>query len=155
MRYEEILHALRGSNAISQTLLVPISLKFERGDDEYFSANRKAFETCGFQIEDFGKAFYRILAIPAWLKYANAENFIRDFVEIAREENKTLKKSGMSDESFAKALVERIGSASFDCNEVSATELLARLLSGDNHMTSPTGSLTLKEISDSELARFF
>ena len=155
VRYEEILHALRGSNAVSQTLLVPISLKFERGDDEYFSANRKAFETCGFQIEDFGKAFYRILAIPAWLKYADAENFIRDFVEIAREENKTLKKSGMSDESFAKALVERIGSAGFDCNDVSATNLLARLLSGDNHMTSPTGSLTLKEISDSELARFF
>ena len=155
VRFEEILRSLRGSNVEAQTLLVPISLKFERGDDEYFSANRKAFETCGFQIEDFGKAFYRILAIPSWLKYSSAENFIRDFVEIAREENKSLKKSKMSDESFAKALVERVGSANFDCTETSAMELLATLLSGDNHNTSPTGSPTLKEISDSELSRFF
>lgn len=146
VRYEEILKGLRGADVLSQVVLIPISLKFERGDDEYFSANRNAFESCGFKIEDFGKSFYRILAVPAWLKYSDAENFIRDFVEIAREENKTLKKSAMSDENFAHALVERTGSANFECNENSAMELLANLLSSPNHMSSPTGTPTLKEI---------
>ena len=146
VRYEEILKSLRGAEVLSQSVLIPIPLKFERGDDEYFSANRTAFETCGFKIEDFGKSFYRIIGVPVWLKYSDAENFIRDFVAIARDENKTLKKTAMSDENFAKALVERTGSASFDCNEHSAMELLANLLSSPNHMSSPTGAPTLKEI---------
>ncbi len=155
VRYEEILKSLKGEQIDSQSFLIPISLKFERGDDEYFLANRAAFEACGFGIEDFGKSFYRIVSAPAWLKYSDTENFVRDFVEIAREENKTLKRSAMSEENFARALVGRIGAASFLCTETTALELLARLLSGDNHVSSPDGRPTLKEISEAELQRYF
>ncbi len=155
VRFEEILSALRGKKVESQKLLIAVPLKFDRADDEYFSANRLAFESCGFEIEDFGKSFYRIVALPSWVKYAEAENFIRDFVEIAREENKTLKKTAMSEENFARTLVGRIGSASFECSQASALELLARLLSCDNHILSPEGQPTIKEISESELARMF
>ncbi len=155
VRYEEILKSLRGSRVDSQNFLIPVSLKFERGDDEYFLANRSAFEACGFGIEDFGKSFYRIVSAPAWLKYSDTENFVRDFVEIAREENKTLKRSAMSEENFARALVGRIGAASFSCTETTALELLARLLGGDNHVSSPDGRPTLKEISEAELQRYF
>ncbi|MBQ6534851.1 MAG: hypothetical protein IJI37_06735, partial [Opitutales bacterium] len=155
VRYEEILASLGGSREPSQTLLVPISLKFDRGDGEYFSANRAAFEGCGFSIEDFGKNFYRITAIPAWLEYSNAENFVRDFVEVAREESRTLKKAAMSNADFARALVGRIGAASFECNAQSAGALLARLLSCANHISSPDGRAAVKEISEAELARMF
>ncbi len=155
VRYEEILKSLRGAQAVSQNFLIPVSLKFDRADDEFFLANRPAFEACGFTIEDFGKSFYRILSAPAWLKYADTENFVRDFVEIAREENKKLKRSAMSDENFARALVGRTGAASFTCTEKTALELLARLLSGANHMSSPDGRPTFKEFSEAEIAKIF
>ncbi len=155
VRFERILKNLRGEKVVSQNLLIPLTLKFERGDEEYFSANRTAFEMCGFGLEDFGKSFYRIVSVPIWLKYEDAENFIRDFVELAREESKSLRKSKLSDENFARALVGRIGAANFQCGEISATELLAQLLSGANHMSSPDGKPTLKEISEAEMARMF
>ena len=152
---EEILAGLRGGKVVSQNLLIPLPLKFERGDDEYFSANRKAFETCGFVVEDFGKSFYRISAAPLWLKYGDIENFVRDFVEIAREENRALRKSALSDENFARSLVVRYGAADFTCTETTATELLAKLLSGNSGASSPDGKPTLKEISDAEILRMF
>lgn len=155
VRYEEILAGLRGGKVVSQNLLIPLPLKFERGDDEYFSANRKAFETCGFVVEDFGKSFYRISAAPLWLKYGDIENFVRDFVEIAREENRALRKSALSDENFARSLVVRYGAADFTCTETTATELLAKLLSGNSGASSPDGKPTLKEISDAEILRMF
>ena len=155
VRYEEILAGLRGGKVVSQNLLIPLPLKFERGDDEYFSANRKAFETCGFVVEDFGKSFYRISAAPLWLKYGDIENFVRDFVEIAREENRALRKSALSDENFARSLVGRYGAADFTCTETTATELLAKLLSGNSGASSPDGKPTLKEISDAEILRMF
>lgn len=155
VRYEEILAGLRGGKVVSQNLLIPLPLKFERGDDEYFSANRKAFETCGFVVEDFGTSFYRISAAPLWLKYGDIENFVRDFVEIAREENRTLRKSALSDENFARSLVGRYGAADFACTETTATELLAKLLSGNSGASSPDGKPTLKEISDAEILRMF
>ena len=144
VRYEEILAGLRGGKVVSQNLLIPLPLKFERGDDEYFSANRKAFETCGFVVEDFGKS-----------KYGDIENFVRDFVEIAREENRALRKSALSDENFARSLVVRYGAADFTCTETTATELLAKLLSGNSGASSPDGKPTLKEISDAEILRMF
>ena len=153
--YEEILRSLRGGETPSQTLLIPLPLRFERGDDEYFSANRKAFESCGFAVEDFGRAFYRITAAPLWLKYGDVENFVRDFVELAREENRTLKKAALSEENFAKTLVGRCGAANFECDAQSATALLAKLLGGDAAASSPDGMPTLKEISEAEIARMF
>lgn len=155
VRYEEILRSLRGGETPSQTLLIPLPLRFERGDDEYFSANRKAFESCGFAVEDFGRAFYRITAAPLWLKYGDVENFVRDFVELAREENRTLKKAALSEENFAKTLVGRCGAANFECDAQSATALLAKLLGGDAAASSPDGMPTLKEISEAEIARMF
>ncbi len=155
VRYEMIMRDLQSQNALSQNLLIPISIKFERGDDECFFANRKAFESCGFVIEDFGKSFYRITGAPVWLKYGEIENFVRDFVEIAREENRILRKSKLSDENFANMLVRRYGAANFSCTETSAMELLAQLLSGASGASSPDGRPTMKEISDSELARMF
>ena len=155
VRYEEILRSLRGGETPSQTLLIPLPLRFERGDDEYFSANRKAFESCGFAVEDFGRAFYRITAAPLWLKYGDVENFVRDFVELAREENRTLKKAALSEENFAKTLVGRCGAANFECDAQSATALLTKLLGGDAAASSPDGMPTLKEIPEAEIARMF
>lgn len=155
VRYEEVLRSLRGGETPSQTLLIPLPLKFERGDDEYFSANRKAFESCGFAVEDFGRAFYRITAAPLWLKYGDVENFVRDFVELAREENRTLKKAALSEENFAKTLVGRCGAANFECDAQSATALLTKLLGGNAAASSPDGLPTLKEISEAEIARMF
>lgn len=154
VRYAEIMESLEGCPPQSQGLLIPISLKFERSDDECFAANRKAFEACGFEIEDFGKCVYRIVSVPAWVAYEAAENFIRDFVELARDENRNVKRE-LSADMFARLAVRRIGSAGFAVTEASAQALLERLLLCPSHASSPDGKPTIKEISEAEISRMF
>ena len=154
VRYAEIMESLEGCPPQSQGLLIPISLKFERSDDECFAANRKAFEACGFEIEDFGRCVYRIISVPAWVAYEAAENFIRDFVELARDENRNVKRE-LSADMFARLAVRRIGSAGFAVTEASAQALLDRLLRCPSHASSPDGKPTIKEISEAEISRMF
>ena len=155
VRYEKILKNLRGENAASQSILIPLTINLERADDEFLCANKETLAACGFDIENFGKSFYKITSAPAWIPYGEVENFVRDFVETAREEGASAKKSKLSDEAFASASVRRLGSAYFVCSEISARELLAELLRCANHMSSPDGKPSLREISEAELLRMF
>ncbi len=155
VHYARIISSLLESKADAQNLLLPITLKFERADDEVFAANKDAFTACGFTIENFGLRMYKVEAIPAWLSYERAEAFIRGFVEEGRDEGTNIRKRKLADDTFAKLAVKRMGAANFTCNETSAFALLNELLSCDFHSTSPDGKPTLKEISESEISKMF
>lgn len=139
----------------SQKLLIPANLNFERADSECFAANLEAFENCGFEIEQFGKNFYKILSVPPWLDFADAENFVRDFVEVAREGGASPRVRSLSAEHFARSAVRRIGAAAFECTAERASALLSDLMKCPSHLTSPDGKPTLRELSAAELSRMF
>ncbi len=139
----------------SQKLLIPANLNFERADSECFEANLEAFENCGFEIERFGKNFYKILSVPPWLDFADAENFVRDFVEVAREGGASPRVRSLSAEHFARSAVRRIGAAAFECTSERAFGLLSDLMKCPSHLTSPDGKPTLRELSAAELSRMF
>ena len=72
--FNRIMKALEGEKTPSQKLLLPITMEFGISDDEFFRANRALFESCGFEIDDFGKGYYRIAATPAWLEFQRRKN---------------------------------------------------------------------------------
>lgn len=155
--YERILEDLRttGGLADSQQLLIPVTLGFERAALECFENSKKSFEACGFGIEDFGRGFYKINAAPPWLEFGEIEKFVRDFVELSRDEGAGLSRSKMSDEVFAGLAVKKMRAHAVECGEAEALDILDNLLLCRNHAVSPDGKLTLKEISDAEFAKFF
>lgn len=150
-----IMNALEGRKAVSQKLLLPINISFSSLDGEFFRANRELFESCGFEIEDFGKDYYRIAAIPAWLEFSESEKFVRDIVESSGESGVRSRARRLGDEIFASMAVSHTGIGAFVCDEVSATRLLRNLLLCPMHMTSPDGRKTLCEFSAATLARLF
>lgn len=151
--YSRIINALSEKNAKSQTLLIPISLKLENIEDDFFVANKTAFESCGFGVEDFGSNCYRITAIPAWLDVSAAEVFLKDVIESSVEQGGITCRRKLGDDAFARAMSAKITARDFACSEISAYELLKDLLSCEMYMTSPDGYLTLKEYSFAELAK--
>lgn len=154
VKYSRIMESMGNAEKKSQMLLMPISLKLDRGDSEYFEANAQYFAACGFEIENFGRDFYKITAIPDWMKIGDAENFVRDFVSLARDEGRGMKKKRVSDELFARMAVSRMG-AGFECNELSATALLSELLECPGHISSPDGIPTLKELPMGDISKLF
>lgn len=153
--FNRIMKALEGEKTPSQKLLLPITMEFGISDDEFFRANRALFESCGFEIDDFGKGYYRIAATPAWLEFSEAEKFVRDIVESSSESGLRTRSKRLGDEMFAYIAAGKIGIGGFVCTEESATSLLSNLLSCPMHMTSPDGRKTLYEISHSRLLSLF
>lgn len=153
--FNRIMKALEGEKTPSQKLLLPITMEFGISDDEFFRANRTLFESCGFEIDDFGKGYYRIAATPAWLEFSEAEKFVRDIVESSSESGLRTRSKRLGDEMFAYIAAGKIGIGGFVCTEESATSLLSNLLSCPMHMTSPDGRKTLYEISHSRLLSLF
>ena len=153
--FNRIMKALEGEKTPSQKLLLPITMEFGITDDEFFRANRALFESCGFEIDDFGKGYYRIAATPAWLEFSEAEKFVRDIVESSSESGLRTRSKRLGDEMFAYIAAGKIGIGGFVCTEESATSLLSNLLSCPMHMTSPDGRKTLYEISHSRLLSLF
>ncbi len=153
--FNRIMKSLEGRKATSQKLLLPATIGFSPADDEFFRANRGLFESCGFEIDDFGKGYYRISAAPAWLEFSETEKFVRDIVESSAEGGIGRRNKRLGDEIFAAAAAARIGMGGFSCTEESAVSLLSELLECPMHMTSPDGRKTLYEISHARLLSLF
>lgn len=153
--YARIIENLRSLSPVSQMLLIPVNLKFERADAEVFAENFDTFKACGFDIEEFGKNFYRITAAPDWIQFERVEQFIRDFVEVVREESKSVRAKKLSDAAFADAAVSKLSTAGFVFDEKNLRALLDSLARCPSYATSPDGKPTIKEISHAALTRLF
>ena len=137
----------------SQRILIPNTVKFERGDAEYFKLNIDSFEKCGFEIEEFGTNCYRISAIPDWLELSQAETFVRDFVELARDESTGLKKKALDSASFAKIAVQKISIPESYLTPHGAICVLKKLLNTHDNITAPDGSPIFREIPFSSIMK--
>ena len=155
INYEKILGNFGGEKPKSQTLLIPVNIEFDRVDDEVFRRNIRGFEVCGFEIEEFGERFYRVGAIPLWLEFSDVEGFIKDFVELAREEGFEIGRKNLSEQTFARLAVKMSRGVKIVEGEFAANSLLDDLFSSKSPMFSPDGRRTCKEITAAEIRAFF
>lgn len=151
--YSRLMSALENGSAQTQMLLIPISLTLDRADAEALEANVGSFNSCGFKIENFGRNFYRVSAVPCWLDFSQVKSFVEDFIASARESSARARTLGA--DAFARAASAKVTSADFVCNAQSASALLSELLSCPSYATSPDGKPVIKEISRADLARMF
>ena len=153
INYEKIVKNFEGQRAKSQSLLIPVNVEFDRLDDEIFKKAIGYFETCGFEIEPFGERFYRVSAAPTWIEFGDIADFVRDFVERAKEEG--LGKKSLSEQNFAKLAVEMSRGVRIVESEFFANSILDELFACKSPMFAPDGRRTCKEILASEIKSFF
>ena len=109
----------------------------------------------GFQVEKFGRHFYRIEALPAWLEPEHAEGFIRDMVNLLCQRGGFRKESELIWESVAKLAVGGSYRRKDNVSEATVQQLAEDLLACETPHTSPFGKPTFSEISWSEWERRF
>ena len=88
VRFERILASGDGEHCTRQALLLPIPLELEPLAAEALEQERKFLRKQGFEIEAFGRNFYRVEAVPDWLRLEDAEAFIRDLIDLLRQRGK-------------------------------------------------------------------
>ena len=155
VRFERISKEFKNDNATSQRLLIPHPIEFEPLASAALKSQLKQLNAQGFQVEEFGRNFYRIEAVPTWLSPEQAESFIRDLVDLIRQRGGMRKPNALDSEAIARLAVEGSYRRSDSLTDQAVEQLAKDLLSCDTPHTSPFGRPTFSEVSWNEWERRF
>ena len=155
VRFERILRSYKESTPPSQRLLIPQAIELEPLASEALLMHLDLINEQGFQVEEFGRHFYRIESLPAWLEPEQAEDFIRDMIDLLRQRGESRKQSELIWESVAKLAVGGSYRRKDTMNEAAVQQLAETLITCETPHTSPFGKPTFNEITWSEWERRF
>ncbi|MGB0743367.1 MAG: DNA mismatch repair endonuclease MutL [Opitutales bacterium] len=153
VRFERILRTYDSDEPPSQGLLIPEPIELEPMAANTMAEHLKLLNGCGFRIEEFGRNFYRIEAVPTWLDPASAVAFVRDTIDAFRQNR------NRNDRLRWQSVAELAAAGSYQkndlMNEHTAQKLADELLRCEVPHTSPSGKPTYKETNWRELERHF
>ncbi|MEM1222016.1 MAG: DNA mismatch repair endonuclease MutL [Verrucomicrobiota bacterium] len=151
VRFELICKQFQSDSIPSQGLLIPEPLELEPLAAAALLEHIELLNKQGFQIEQFGRNFFRVEAVPTWLTPDRSENFIRDFVDLLRQRGAAFKDHEILWEALAQLAVKGSYQKNDNLNETAAQNLAQKLLSCDKPHTTPFGKPTFTETSWNEL----
>lgn len=153
--FERLQQQFRTGQVPSQRLLLPVPVELDPIATALLLDRLEFLATHGFEVGEFGRNFFRIEAVPAWMEPATAEPFLRDLLSWLRdgrlqEKNVDLLREELARLAAARAvrLPERVGEADIQA-------LVTELFQTRHPMTSPAGRPTYIELNHGELARRF
>jgi DNA mismatch repair protein MutL len=151
--FEDLQREFRAGRIASQRLLFAVPVELDPIATALLSDQLAFLEQHGLEVSIFGRNFFRIEAVPAWLDPAEAEPFLRDVLGRLREGRLDPRQPDVAREELARLAAVRAvrGVARTD----TGLELAGRLLACQQPLLTPGGQPTLIELSRSELARRF
>ncbi len=147
--FEELQARFASARPPSQRLLFPLPLEFDPPAAAALETHRAWLNQQGFALEEFGRNFYRLEAVPDWLDPARAEHFLRDLAELARERGG----SPLRHDDIARLAATRALRLGDQPAEQEIRALAQRLLATKQPLTCPRGRPTFLELSAGDLYR--
>ena len=146
IRFEQLEDSFEGEeNSRTQTLLLPESLELDGMDTALLEKGREGLEKVGFSVEEFGRNFYRIEGCPTWIDPSQAVGFLRDFLEVARENGGEMNTGSFAKEALIRQATQSQGAVE-DFSDDEVVRMTNRLLACRNPYTCPRGRPTYFEI---------
>ena len=155
VRFERICKETRKTTPPGQSLLIPHPIELEPLASETLKSQLGQLNTQGFHIEEFGRNIYRIESVPVWLSPEQAEEFVRDYIDLVRLRSGAHKQDNISVEALARLAVKNSYRRNDLLNESTVQQLAEDLLACETPHTSPFGKPTFYEIDWSEWQRRF
>ena len=154
--YERILASVTsGDPPPSQPLLIPQPLEMEPLAAEALKHHMAAIGDLGFEVEEFGRNFFRIGATPVWLEEKQAEPFLRDLVDMLRQRDSPRTKTAFPHEAVAGLAARQSHKRGDSLGPSEAGNLLEQLFRCRIPHTSPFGKATFHETTWAEWDRRF
>jgi len=152
--FERLREQFRAGAVPSQRLLLPVPLELDAVAAALLLDRLAFLRAHGFEVAEFGRNFFRIEAVPAWMEPADAEPFLRDLVGGFRDGSIPDRDTDLARDVLARlAAAKAIRLPNPDESEVRA--LIAQLFATRSPLTSPAGRPTYIELNHAELARRF
>lgn len=154
--FERLAAQYRAGHAESQRLLFPLPLELDAVSAATLGEHLGFLRAHGLEVEPFGRDFFRIEAIPAWLEPTQADAFIRDVLGLIRNGQIDGRNVAASREELARLAASRAAVRAAEQIAPEALEaLITDLLRCAAPHASPGGRPTFIEIGPEELMRRF
>ena len=153
--YESILAQFTAQKPVSQPMLVPLSIELEPLPAAVLKERMPLLASAGFDFEEYGRNFWRIQALPAWLAPEEALAFVRDLLaEMARREG-DFGRPSLAYDALAKIAVIKARRKGDSLSDAELMELVQALFRTVQPGTCPRGRRTYVEWTDADLTRRF
>jgi DNA mismatch repair protein MutL len=151
--YESILAQFTAQKPVSQPMLVPLSIELEPLPAAVLKERMSLLVSAGFDFEEYGRNFWRIQALPAWLEPEQALAFVRDLLaEMARREG-DFGRPSLAYDALAKIAVIKARRKGDSLSDAELMELVQALFRTVQPGTCPRGRRTYVEWTDADLTR--
>jgi DNA mismatch repair protein MutL len=153
--YESILAQFTAQKPVSQPMLVPLSIELEPLPAAVLKEQMPLLSSAGFDFEEYGRNFWRIQALPAWLEPEEVLAFVRDLLaEMARREG-DFGRPSLAYDALAKIAVIKARRKGDSLSDAELMELVQSLFRTVQPGTCPRGRRTYVEWTDADLTRRF
>ena len=153
--YEAILAQFTARKPVSQPMLVPLSIELDPLPAAVLKERMPLLTSAGFEFEEYGRNFWRIQALPAWLEPEAALGFVRDLLaEMARREG-DFGRPSLAYDALAKIAVIKARRKGDSLSDAELMELVQALFRTVQPGTCPRGRRTYVEWTDADLTRRF
>lgn len=151
--FERILAEVAATDRVDQPLLIPVPLELEPLPAAVLREQEAFLARSGFALEPYGRNFWRLNAVPAWLEPGEAEGFLRDLLgEMARREG-DFARPHLASEALARLAVRRGRHRTDALSDLELADLVDRLFRTSQPGTDPLGRRTYFELADGDLDR--
>ncbi|MFA6959550.1 MAG: DNA mismatch repair endonuclease MutL [Opitutaceae bacterium] len=153
--FERLQEQFRDGTVPSQRLLLPLPLELDPIASALLVDRLEFLNGHGFEVVEFGRNFFRIEGVPAWMEPADAEPFVRELLGALRDGRLQDDKIDLAREQFARLAAARAVRLGDVASEAAMMSLVTQLFACRSPLTSPGGTPTQIEFSHGELARRF
>ncbi len=153
--FERLREQFRSGAVPSQRLLLPVPLELDPVAAAILLDRLKFLHAHGFEIGEFGRNFFRIESVPAWMEPADAEPFLRDLLGAFRDGRIPDKDTDLAHDELARLAAAKAIRLPERASETELQALVGQLLATRSPLTNPAGRPTYIELNHGELARRF
>jgi DNA mismatch repair protein MutL len=153
--FERLQEQFRTGTVPSQRMLLPVPLELDPIAAAMLLDRQKFLHAHGFEIAEFGRNFFRVEALPAWMEPMDAEPFLRDLLGAFRDGRVPDRNTDLARDELARLAAAKAVRLPAKTGEAELRALVAQLFATQAPLTSPAGRPTYIELNHGELARRF
>jgi DNA mismatch repair protein MutL len=153
--FERLREQFRSGAVPSQRLLLPVPVELDPIAAAMLLDRLAFLNAHGFEIVEFGRNFFRVEGVPAWMEPADAEPFLRDLLGAFRDGHWPDANRELAREELARLAAAKAVRLPGGAGEEELRGLVAQLFATRTPLTSPAGRPTYIELNHAELARRF
>lgn len=153
--FERLRDQFNSGGVPVQRLLLTLTIELNPVESALLKDHLAFLASHGLEVAEFGRHFFRVEALPAWMEPGDAEGFIRDLMGALREGQMPQSNMELARDQFARLAASKAVRLPHSSSENDAQALLRDLFSTSVPLSSPSGHPTYVELNHGELARRF